>query len=35
MKLILPALAVLVLLLAAPATAQDYDKGEAAYKRGD
>ena len=35
MKLPLPALVVLVSLLTAPAYAQDFDKGEAAYKRGD
>ncbi len=35
MKLLLPALVVLVSLLTAPATAQDFDKGNAAYIRGD
>lgn len=35
MKLFLPALVVLLSLLAAPATAQDYDKGVASYERGD
>ncbi len=35
MKLLLPALVVLVSLLTAPAYAQDLDRGVEAYERGD
>jgi hypothetical protein len=35
MKRLLPALVVLLSLLAAPATAQDFDKDGTAYNRGD
>ncbi len=35
MKLLLPALVVLVSLFTAPASAQDFEKGVKAYERGD